>query len=189
MELPLNKHEQKNRSSSFSFADVNDCSKLWNEDEDVKMDLYTSCAIGQYSCVQQHLADGVEIADLDKHNFSGWTPLMYAAYVGHVNIVNLLLDNSVNVNSRTKKNGATPLMLASSCGNEPVVYFLLQNGAKIDAQDNRGWTSLLYATFHGHLEVVKTLLDAGANTELRYNYRLVFTSDGVGVVISRSFTI
>ena len=168
MDLPLNKHEQKNRSSIFSLADVNDCSNLWNEDEDVKMDLYTACAIGQYSCVQQHLADGVEIADLDKHNCSGWTPLMYAAYVGHVNIVYLLLDN-VKVNSRTKKNGATPMMLASSCGNESLVDFLLQNGAKIDAQDNRGWTSLFYATFHGHLEVVKTLLDAGANTELRYN--------------------
>lgn len=171
MEIPSNITESKNRSSSFMFGDANDCSNLWNEDEVVKMDIFTACSIGQYSCVQQHLADGVEIADLDKHNCGGWTPLMYAAYVGHDNIVNLLLEFSVDVNARTSKNGATPLMLAASCGNESVVYFLLQNGAKIDAQDNRGWTGLFYATFQGHLNVVKMLLEhggLGADRELRY---------------------
>ena len=168
MELPQNIHEPKNRSSSFSFVDASDCSNLWNEDEVVKMDVYTACSIGQYNCVQQHLADGMEIADLDKHNCGGWTPLMYAAYVGHDNIVNLLLEFSVDVNARTTRNGATSLMLAASCGNKSVVNFLLQNNAKIDAQDMRGWTGLFYATFQGHLEVVKLLLEAGADKELRY---------------------
>lgn len=151
-----------------SFTDVNDCSNLWNEDEVIKMDIFTACSIGEYNCVRQHLADGVELADLDRPNIGGWTPLMYAAYVGHDNIVNLLLDNEVDVNARTTKNGATPLMLAASCGNESVVYFLLQNGAKIDIQDNRGWTCLFYATFQGHQKVVKLLLENGADKELRY---------------------
>jgi len=173
MELQANTQEQKNRSSSVTFADANDCSNLWNDDEVVKMDLFTACSIGQYSCVRQHLADGVEIADLDKHNCGGWTPLMYAAYVGHDNIVNLLLESSVDVNARTVTNGATPLMLAASCGNESVVYFLLQNGAKIDTQDKRGWTCLFYATFQGHLNVVKMLLENGADKELRYGSDLL----------------
>lgn len=167
MEQPQSVSESKSRSSSFTFADTNDCSNLWNEDELVKMDLHTACSIGQYSCVQQHLADGVEIVDLDKHNCGGWTPLMYAAYVGHDNIVNLLLEFSVDANARTTKNGATPLMLAASCGNESVVYFLLQNGAKIDVQDKRGWTCLFYATFQGHLNVVKMLLENNADKEIR----------------------
>lgn len=153
---------------SSSFTDMNDCSNLWNEDEVIKMDIFTACAIGRYSCVQQHLADGMELADLDRPNCGGWTPLMYAAYVGHDNIVNLLLDCHVDVNARTTKNGATALMLAASCGIESVVYFLLQNGAKIDAQDERGWTCLFYATYQGHQKVVKLLLENGADKELRY---------------------
>lgn len=50
---------------------------------------------------------------------------MYAAYIGHDNIVNLLLEAGVDVNATTAK-GLTPLMLAASCGNESIAYFLLQ---------------------------------------------------------------
>lgn len=50
---------------------------------------------------------------------------MYASYIGHDNIANLLLEAGVNVNATTAK-GVTPLMLAASCGNESIAYFLLQ---------------------------------------------------------------
>lgn len=63
--------------------------------------------------------------DLNKRNCGGWTPLMYASYIGHDTIVHLLLEAGVNVNIPTPE-GQTPLMLASSCGNESVAYFLLQ---------------------------------------------------------------
>lgn len=63
--------------------------------------------------------------DLNKKNCGGWTPLMYASYIGHDTIVHLLLEAGVNVNIPTPE-GQTPLMLASSCGNESVAYFLLQ---------------------------------------------------------------
>lgn len=63
--------------------------------------------------------------DLDGKNIGGWTPLMYAAYIGHDSIANLLLETGVSVNTTTSK-GLTPLMLAASCGNESIAYFLLQ---------------------------------------------------------------
>lgn len=63
--------------------------------------------------------------NLDGKNVGGWTPLMYASYIGHDNIANLLLEAGVNVNATTSK-GLTPLMLAASCGNESIAYFLLQ---------------------------------------------------------------
>lgn len=61
--------------------------------------------------------------DLNCKNRGSYTPLMYAAYIGHDNIVNLLLDACVDVNLANDK-GHTPLMLAASCGNESVCYFL-----------------------------------------------------------------
>ena len=56
---------------------------------------------------------------------AGWTPLMYAAYVGHDTIVNLLLDSDANPSLGTPSN-LTPLMVAAGCGNESVCYFLIQ---------------------------------------------------------------
>lgn len=73
-------------------------------------------------CVICHFRQEV---DLDGKNIGGWTPLMYASYIGHDNIANLLLEAGVNVNATTAK-GVTPLMLAASCGNESIAYFLLQ---------------------------------------------------------------
>ena len=36
----------------------------------------------------------------------------------------------------------------------------------------RGFTALTYASEHGHREIVKVLLDAGANTELQTEVRI-----------------
>lgn len=51
--------------------------------------------------------------------------MMYAAYVGHDSIVNLLLDAHADPNKGTPS-GLTPLMVAAGCGNESVCYFLNQ---------------------------------------------------------------
>ncbi len=56
---------------------------------------------------------------------AGWTPLMYASYVGHDTVVNLLLDSGADACKGTPV-GLTPLMVAAGCGNESVCYFLIQ---------------------------------------------------------------
>ena len=53
---------------------------------------------------------------------------MYAAYVGHDTIVNLLLDSDADPSLGTSTN-LTPLMVAAGCGNESVCYFLIQVGS------------------------------------------------------------
>ena len=50
---------------------------------------------------------------------------MYASYVGHDTVVNLLLDSGADSKKGTP-DGLTPLMVAAGCGNESVCYFLLQ---------------------------------------------------------------
>ena len=56
---------------------------------------------------------------------AGWTALMYASYVGHDTIVNLLLDAGVDP-SCSSPTLLSPLMVAAGCGNESVCYFLIQ---------------------------------------------------------------
>ena len=50
---------------------------------------------------------------------------MYASYVGHDTVVNLLLDAKADPNKGTPE-GLTPLMVAAGCGNESVCFFLIQ---------------------------------------------------------------
>ncbi|KAM4820171.1 ankyrin repeat and SAM domain-containing protein 3 isoform 2-T2 [Thomomys bottae] len=58
-------------------------------------------------------------------------------------------------------------MLASSCGNESIAYFLLQQGAELEMKDIQGWTALFHCTSAGHQQMVKFLLDSGANANVR----------------------
>ncbi|KAM5228395.1 ankyrin repeat and SAM domain-containing protein 3 [Ctenodactylus gundi] len=134
------------------------------EELDVPLDLHTAASIGQYEVVKE-CAQRQEF-DLNKKNVGGWTPLMYASYIGHDTIVHLLLEAGVSVNVPTPE-GQTPLMLASSCGNESIAYFLLQQGAELEMKDIQGWTALFHCTSAGHQQMVKFLLDSGANANVR----------------------
>lgn len=133
------------------------------EELDVPLDLHTACSIGQYDMVAESIKNEV---DLNRKNIGGWTPLMYAAYIGHDNIANLLLEAGVNVNATTAK-GLSPLMLAASCGNESIAYFLLQQGAELEMKDYRGWTALFHCTSTGHQQMVKFLLDNNADANVK----------------------
>ncbi|CAM4525191.1 unnamed protein product [Lepidochelys kempii] len=137
---------------------------ICREELDVPLDLHTASSIGQYEVVQECIQCGE--LDLNKKNSGGWTPLMYASYIGHDTIVHLLLEAGVNVNVPTPE-GQTPLMLASSCGNESVAYFLLQQGAELEMKDIHGWTALFHCTSAGHQQMVKFLLDNGANANCK----------------------
>ena len=97
--------------------------RLFDKDEIIPLDLFTACLIGDYDAVKKFI---VEKVDLNRLNmYGGWTPLMYASYVGKDTVLNLLLEEEVDVNI-VSPSGMTALMLAAKCGNESVVYFLLQ---------------------------------------------------------------
>jgi len=50
---------------------------------------------------------------------------MYACYIGHDDIVHILLEADVSINIKNTK-GQRALHLACSCGNESVVTLLLK---------------------------------------------------------------
>ncbi|XP_049624411.1 ankyrin repeat and SAM domain-containing protein 3 [Suncus etruscus] len=135
-----------------------------HEELTIPLDLHTAASIGQYDVVKECVQR--RDVDLNQKNGGGWTPLMYASYIGHDTIVHVLLEAGVSVNVPTPE-GQTPLMLASSCGNESIAYFLLQQGAELEMTDIQGWTALFHCTSAGHQQMVKFLLDSGANADVR----------------------
>lgn len=59
---------------------------------------------------------------------------------------------------------------AAKRGDTTTVQAFLNAGADVNARDKAGWTVLIWAAEHGYIDIVKMLLDSGANVDLR-NYR------------------
>ena len=94
------------------------------------------------------------------------SPLNKAAQCGDTARVQQLLDKGVDVNARSEAWGRLPLICAARDNKTNVVEQLLSKGADINAKDCEGWTALALASYRGHAECVKVLLEHGANTEI-----------------------
>ncbi|MBX9792642.1 MAG: ankyrin repeat domain-containing protein [Pirellulales bacterium] len=92
-----------------------------------------------------------------------------AALGGHVDIVELLLDNGANVNAESK-GGYRPLHAGALQGGTRTVKLLLTRGADPNAADERGETSL-HSAIKGdcELETVRLLVAWGAKLDVPNN--------------------
>ncbi|EPY80860.1 ankyrin repeat and SAM domain-containing protein 6, partial [Camelus ferus] len=87
---------------------------------------------------------------------------------GNFQLVKEIADEDPNHVNLVNGDGATPLMLAAVMGQLPLVQLLVERHADVDRQDSvHGWTALMQATYHGNKEIVKYLLNQGADVALR----------------------
>ncbi len=124
-------------------------------------------------------------ADPNAATTMGETALMTCARTGTADAVAALFEHGAgNVNARESSRGQTALMWAVAQGHADVVRILIEHGADVHARtksrsllvsvggrgDERarelplgGFTPLLFAARHGHVESARHLLDAGAD--------------------------
>ncbi|XP_046672408.1 ankyrin repeat domain-containing protein 17-like isoform X4 [Homalodisca vitripennis] len=135
------------------------------EDRGIKGDctpLMEAASAGFVEIVRLLIAHG---ADVNAQSSSGNTPLMYACAGGHEHCVRVLLEAGANVEDHNE-NGHTPLMEAASAGHVTVAKILLEHGAGINTHSNEFKESALtLACYKGHLDMVRFLLEAGADQE------------------------
>lgn len=81
-------------------------------------------------------------------NKPGWTPLHYAATGGHIDVIQLLLENHAYIDAASP-NGSTPLMMAAMYGTLDSVRVLLDAGADAAIKNDLGLTALDFAK-RGH---------------------------------------
>jgi len=99
----------------------------------------------------------------------GATPLFLSASDGRVQIVQFLVKQHAEVNTRCN-NGRSCLLMASLSGHTDVVRALLSAGADVNLQQYKGYCALLIACQKGHIDIVTILLNNGADIEMRNNY-------------------
>jgi len=111
----------------------------------------------------------------------GLTALVFAAREGDVESAKALLDRGARINQTTEY-GWTPLLTAVNNRNYALAKMLIDRGADVNIANKGGWTPLYLATDNrnieggdypvpkpdlDHLEIIKALLQHGANPNAR----------------------
>jgi ankyrin repeat protein len=94
---------------------------------------------------------------LERENFEGDRPVAWAALSEQPGVVRLLVERGANINA-TGAGGNTALHYAAGRGYEEVLALLLRKGTHASSRDHQGMTPLLWVCVHGHLGMVKMLV-------------------------------
>ncbi|XP_067653717.1 ankyrin repeat, PH and SEC7 domain containing protein secG-like [Haliotis asinina] len=135
--------------------------------------LHFACMGGDLETVQLILSQNV--TDINIRGNGSRTPLMEAAFWGESDVVKLLMDRGANM-SLVDKFGNNVLHHACIGGDlETVKLILSQNVMYINSRGNESRTPLMEAAWSEHRDVVKLLVDRGANLSLvdEYSYNVL----------------
>jgi ankyrin repeat protein len=103
------------------------------------------------------------------------TPLMLAATKRNLDVVRFLVEKGADVNARDS-DGQTALMYAcrqrfNDVPDNSVAIFLLDNGAEVNLRSTKkGYTALMLASGAGNAELVRKMLEKGADPSIEDNF-------------------
>jgi ankyrin repeat protein len=116
------------------------------------------------AAVKKLIAQKVNVSELD----NGDAPLVMAAYLGHTEIVRLLLEAGADITAVDPGMKATALHAAAYAGRTEAAKLLIEHGIDIDKQGPKnGYTALHDAIWENNVDTAKVLIEAGANLQLK----------------------
>ncbi|XP_071797921.1 ankyrin repeat domain-containing protein 55-like [Asterias amurensis] len=116
--------------------------------------------------IMEEIRDNFESVEMKTYN--GMTPLMAAAFKGHLDIVNILVLHNTALESRDR-DGDTALAYAVH-GNQPkIVWYLLDKGSDINTSNKKGMTPINIATCEDHWSCAESIVThrLGCNVNCR----------------------
>ncbi|KAH6915538.1 hypothetical protein BKA70DRAFT_1557799 [Coprinopsis sp. MPI-PUGE-AT-0042] len=120
--------------------------------------LMLAVRVGNLACAKALLSlPGIDVNVCDRF---GWNALKHAAFHGHIECSQLLVD-APGIKSSAL---STVVISAARWSRTDAAKLLLGlRGINVNAADEKGWTALMHAARHGDEEIVKLLVEAGAD--------------------------
>jgi ankyrin repeat protein len=167
--MDLLENESKMEASSQALMAVKLYSQHSNYSQGVPRKM-TRLHIAAYFGIQSVVSILLNGTCLELQDSYGRTPLSWAAQNGYEAVVQLLLENGADLESKDIEHERTPLLWAAINGHKAVVQLLLENGADPESNDRYGQTPPLWAAINGYEAVVRLLLERGAHLESKDRY-------------------
>ena len=135
--------------------------KLKDDKKDIKEYLlFVASKLGNRSMVKWLLKSNLDINSRPDNN-DGRTALAGAAFNGHKEVCELLLDRGAELNTSGEDEWEV-LVLAAQGGHKDVCELLLNRGAKVNSIRGNKISALMLAAQNGYKEVCELLLKNGA---------------------------
>jgi len=152
--------------------------------------LYYAAGMGRTPVVKALISARADVQLTDSvYPDDGWQPIHIASVKGHMEVIEVLLEQKVDINTRAEKitgntvtdfgvsygayyeRGNTPLHIACSENNQELVAFLLAKKAKVTARNSTGKTALHLAIASYDRTsaplIVKALIEAKADVKAK----------------------
>ncbi|MGN5954023.1 ankyrin repeat domain-containing protein [Sphingobacterium lactis] len=157
----------------FSLFIINSCNGQNNSkrSEKPKIDIHTAIITDNKEILQKYIDTKTSLAEKEPMNAS--TPLITAAVFGRTEMVKMLIDAPVDLNTQNK-DGSTALHTAAFFCRPDIVKLLLKKGANKSIKNKYGQTA--YQTVSGPYMEVKEIYKglaailAPAGLKLDFNY-------------------
>ena len=126
----------------------------------IEDDLIKAAREGNLQKVKECTEQGASINVEDQ---GGRTPLHIASAKGHLHVVQYLVEEqNDNIKKRTK-DGWAPLHMAAAGGHIAIAQYYVAHGVDINTRTQAGRNPLYLAALYNHPELVKELLNLGAD--------------------------
>ena len=118
-------------------------------------------------------------ADIAQKRDDGADAIYIAARFGHLELIRTLFerlteeereDEIKKIVNRPSYRGRTPLLTAALHGHVILLKEFRDQGASLDHQDDLGYTAIMYAASQGYHDIVKFLIQSGANLAKRNKF-------------------